>query len=53
MTLDCWAGIGHVAVGMHRQGFDLQLTEKLERLLAIAQRLEGAKVLGEPESTAR
>jgi hypothetical protein len=21
--LDSWAGIGHVAVGMHRQGFDL------------------------------
>jgi len=25
--LDSWAGIGHVAVGMHRQGFDLQLTQ--------------------------
>ena len=24
--LDSWPGIGHVAVGMHRQGFDLQLT---------------------------
>ena len=24
--LDSWAGIGHVAVGMHRQGYDLQLT---------------------------
>ena len=24
--LDSWEGIGHVAVGMHRQGFDLQLT---------------------------
>jgi len=22
--LDSWSGIGHVAVGMHRQGFDLQ-----------------------------
>jgi hypothetical protein len=29
--LDCWAGIGHVAVGMHRQGFDLQLTQYDER----------------------
>jgi hypothetical protein len=25
--LDSWSGIGHVAVGMHRQGFDLQLTQ--------------------------
>jgi hypothetical protein len=25
--LDPWAGIGHVTVGMHRQGFDLQLTQ--------------------------
>ena len=25
-ALDSWPGIGHVAVGMHRQGFDLQLT---------------------------
>ena len=24
--LDSWAGIGHVAVGMHRQGYDLHLT---------------------------
>ena len=24
--LDSWAGVGHVAVGMHRQGYDLQLT---------------------------
>ena len=24
--LDSWSGIGHVAVGMARQGFDLQLT---------------------------
>ena len=22
--LDSWPGIGHVAVGMHRQGYDLQ-----------------------------
>ena len=22
--LDSWSGIGHVAVGMHRQGYDLQ-----------------------------
>ena len=24
--LDSWSGIGHVVVGMHRQGYDLQLT---------------------------
>jgi hypothetical protein len=24
--LDSWTGIGHVAIGMHRQGYDLQLT---------------------------
>jgi len=29
--LDCWAGIGHVAVGMHREGFDLQLTQYDDR----------------------
>ena len=29
--LDSWAGIGHVGVGMHRQGFDLQLTQYDER----------------------
>jgi hypothetical protein len=22
--LDSWSGIGHVAVGMHRQGYDLR-----------------------------
>ena len=26
-----WPGIGHVAVGMHCQGFDLQLTQYDER----------------------
>jgi hypothetical protein len=25
--LDSWTSIGHVAVGMHRQGYDLQLTQ--------------------------
>jgi hypothetical protein len=29
--LDSWSGIGHVAVRMHRQGFDLQLTQYDER----------------------
>jgi hypothetical protein len=29
--LDSWAGIGHVTVGMHRQGYDLQLTQYDER----------------------
>jgi hypothetical protein len=29
--LDSWTGIGHVAPGMHRQGFDLQLTRYDER----------------------
>ena len=28
---DSWSGIGHVTVGMHRQGFDLQLTQYDER----------------------
>jgi hypothetical protein len=29
--LDSWCGIGHIAVGMHRQGFDLQLTQYDDR----------------------
>jgi len=29
--LDSWTGIGHVVVGMHRQGYDLQLTQYDER----------------------
>jgi len=29
--LDSWSGIGRVAVGMHRQGYDLQLTRYDER----------------------
>jgi len=29
--LDSWSGIGHVAVGMHRQGYDLQLTQYADR----------------------
>jgi hypothetical protein len=29
--LDCWSGIEHVAVGMARQGYDLQLTRYDER----------------------
>ena len=29
--LDSWSGIGHIAVGMHRQGFDLQLTQYDDR----------------------
>jgi hypothetical protein len=29
--LDSWAGIGRVAVGMARQGYDLQLTRYDER----------------------
>ena len=29
--LDSWSGIGHVAVGMHRQSYDLQLTQYDER----------------------
>jgi len=31
--LDSWPGIGHVAVGMHRQGYDLQLTQYDESVL--------------------
>jgi hypothetical protein len=29
--LDSWSGIGHIAVGMHRQGSDLQLTQYDEK----------------------
>src|SRR5262245_49224028 len=29
--LDTWQGIGHVAVGMDRQGYDLQLTKYADR----------------------
>ena len=29
--LDSWSGIGHVAVGMARQGYDLQLTRYDEK----------------------
>jgi hypothetical protein len=29
--LDSWSGIGHVAVGMTRQGYDLQLTRYDEK----------------------
>ena len=29
--LDSWPGIGHIAVGMHREGYDLQLTQYDER----------------------
>jgi hypothetical protein len=29
--LDSWPGVGHAAAGMHRQGFDLQLTQYDER----------------------
>jgi hypothetical protein len=32
--LDSWSGIGHVTVGITRQGFDLQLTRYDERGLA-------------------
>jgi hypothetical protein len=28
---DSWSGIGRVAVGMHRQGYDLQLTQYDDR----------------------
>jgi len=29
--LDSWPGVGHVVVGVHRQGFDLQLTQYDDR----------------------
>jgi hypothetical protein len=29
--LDSWSGIGHATVGMHRQGYDLQLTQYDDR----------------------
>src|SRR6266511_4367107 len=31
LWLDSWSGIGHVVVGMARQGYDLQLTHYDER----------------------
>jgi hypothetical protein len=31
LWLDSWGGIGRIAVGMARQGFDLQLTRYDER----------------------
>jgi hypothetical protein len=31
LRLDSWSGIGHIAAGMHRQGFDLQLTQYDDR----------------------
>src|SRR2546430_14325345 len=34
--LDSWSGIGHVVVGMVRQGFDLQLTRYDEKGMAPA-----------------
>ena len=38
--LDSWPGIGHVAVGMHRQGYDLQLTQSTTEAGARANRPE-------------
>ena len=29
--LDSWAGMGHIAIGMHRQGYDPQLTQYDDR----------------------
>jgi hypothetical protein len=29
--LSSWSGIGHIIVGMHRQGYDVQLTQYDER----------------------
>ena len=29
--MDCWRGVSNIAVGMHRQGFDLQLTQYDDR----------------------
>ena len=31
MRLDSWPGIGYVVAGMHRQGYDLQLTQYDDR----------------------
>jgi hypothetical protein len=36
--LDSWSGVGHVAVGMHRQGFDLQF-DSVRRARPSARRL--------------
>ena len=37
--LDSWSGVGHVAVGMHRQGYDLQLTQYDQRGWRATQRV--------------
>jgi hypothetical protein len=29
--MDCWRGVSDIAVGMHRQGYDLQLTQYDDR----------------------
>ena len=39
--LDSWSGIGHVVVGMVRQGFDLQLTRYDEKGMAPAYERDG------------
>ena len=44
--LDSWGGIGHVAVGMHRQGYDLQLTQYDDRGWPLSTR-PGWSTLGE------
>jgi len=42
--LDSWSGIGHVAVGMHRQGYDLQLTQYDDRGSPVRLTMESAAI---------
>jgi len=55
--LDSWSAIGRIAVGMHRQGFDLQLTQYDERgwraVASMKQKGAGAFIAlgGAPMST--
>jgi len=48
--LDSWTGIGHVAVGMHRQGYDLQLIQYDDRRAGWNTR---RRVQREPDGSAR
>jgi len=50
--LDSWTGIGHVAVGMHRQGYDLQLTQYDERGISTLPLLRSTSVIS-PVTTCR
>ena len=50
--LDSWSGIGHVAVGMARQGYDLQLTRYDDRGWHATQRAAWAALVVRDDRTA-